>query len=38
MFEGTTNVAAEPIDLGEALKALSAEGGVRPRAQNLTHW
>jgi ketosteroid isomerase-like protein len=28
----------EYIDRGEALKALSAEGGVRPRAQNLRHW
>jgi len=28
----------EYIDRGEALKALSAEGGVRPRTQNLRHW
>jgi len=28
----------EYLDRGEALKALSAEGGVRPRAQNLPHW
>jgi ketosteroid isomerase-like protein len=28
----------EYLDRGEALKALSAEGGVRPPAQNLRHW
>jgi ketosteroid isomerase-like protein len=28
----------EYIDRGEALNALSAEGGVRPRTQNLRHW
>jgi ketosteroid isomerase-like protein len=28
----------EYIDRGQALKALSAEGGVRPPAQNLRHW
>jgi ketosteroid isomerase-like protein len=28
----------EYLDRGEALKALSAEGGVRPRAQNHPHW
>jgi ketosteroid isomerase-like protein len=28
----------EYFDRGEALKALSAEGGVRPRTQNLRHW
>jgi ketosteroid isomerase-like protein len=28
----------EYLDRGEALKALSAEGGVRHRAQNLPHW
>ena len=28
----------EYIDRGQALKALSAEGGVRPRTQNLRHW
>jgi ketosteroid isomerase-like protein len=28
----------EYLDRGEALKALAAEGGVRPRAQNLPHW
>lgn len=28
----------EYLDRGEALKALSAEGGVRPSAQNPSHW
>jgi ketosteroid isomerase-like protein len=28
----------EYLDRGEALKALSAEGGVRPQTQNLRHW
>jgi ketosteroid isomerase-like protein len=28
----------EYMDRGAALKALSAEGGVRPRAQNLRDW